>query len=506
LSISKVLSEFKPYQIIVFILIVGAFLTPIILLNPDGKLNLGLFELDFISKNEILHPKKQEIKDISKIVAFVDTTGLDYSADDELSSEISEDVPKELIPKIQSVKKTKIKKTNTSKKASRSNLINETSALFLNDLALEKLHNFFNKLVNVTENQEKIHILHYGDSQIEGDRMTAYIRQRIQNQFGGNGPGLIPSMNVYVTNTFKQTYSSNFSRYTCFGGEKLSSKKYGVMGAVSKFKTDSINSEAWIEIESSSKAQSRARYYNQVKLFYTDCRVKCKVKVFHNNLLVLDDSLLSDGNYHVLPLQFSGKVGKLKFVFSSKESPTFCGLSLEGNSGVQVDNIGMRGCSGTFFNSLERSTFKSMLNDLNSELIILQFGGNSVPHFKDSVGVRRYAKFFQSQIKTIKQINPSAAIIVIGPSDMSKLSDGIYETYKFLPYCVTQMKKAAASEGAGYWDLYKAMGGMNSMPSWVETGLAGRDYIHFTNKGASIASQLFYDAIELEFSNWKAQQ
>jgi hypothetical protein len=68
------------------------------------------------------------------------------------------------------------------------------------------------------------------------------------------------------------------------------------------------------------------------------------------------------------------------------------------------------------------------------------------------------------------------------------------------------MKKAAASEGAGYWDLYKAMGGMNSMPSWVETGLAGRDYIHFTNKGASIASQLFYDAIELEFSNWKAQQ
>ena len=37
------------------------------------------------------------------------------------------------------------------------------------------------------------------------------------------------------------------------------------------------------------------------------------------------------------------------------------------------------------------------------------------------------------------------------------------------------------------------------MPSWVESGLAGRDYIHFSNKGASIASQMFYDAFELEY-------
>lgn len=499
------MSEFKPYQIIVFILIVGALLTPIILLSPNGKLNIGLFELDFISKNEILHPKRQEKKDISKIVAFVDTSGLEI--EEETSIAIDEDIPKELIPQIKLEKKKKRNKNlNTSKKALRSSEQNDISSLFLNDAALQKLHDFFYKLANVAKNHDKIHILHYGDSQIEGDRMTAYIRQRIQNQFGGNGPGLIPSMNVYVTNTFKQNYSSNFYRYTCFGGEKLASKKYGVMGAASRFKTDSINNEAWIEIEPSNKAQSRARSYNQVKLFYTECKSKCKVKVYHNNLLVLDDSLIADGNYHMLPLQFSDKVGKLKFVFSSKESPTFCGFSLEGDNGVQVDNIGMRGCSGTFFNTLERNTLKNMLNDLNSELIILQFGGNSVPYFKDSVGVRRYAKFFQSQIKTIKQINPSAAIIVIGPSDMSKLADGIYETYSFLPYCVTQMKKAAANEGAGYWDLYKAMGGKNSMPSWVESGLAGRDYIHFTNKGASIASQLFYDALELEFSNWKAQQ
>jgi hypothetical protein len=72
-----------------------------------------------------------------------------------------------------------------------------------------------------------------------------------------------------------------------------------------------------------------------------------------------------------------------------------------------------------------------------------------------------------------------------------------------LPYLVTQMEKVSKEVGACYWDLFGAMGGENSMPSWVEKGLAGNDYIHFTNRGASIASQLFFDAFAAEFVKWK---
>jgi len=468
---------------------------------------MGLFQLSFATSEDIFHPKKQIKKDISGIVALADTSGLESPSIESLEL-VTEPL---ILNKSKNINTSTFKSENkaTAKKVNFNKSSNETSSHFtLNELARQKLYAFFEKIVVLNEQRKKVHVLHYGDSQIEGDRMTAYIRQRIQNQFGGNGPGMIPAMNVYVTQSFKQSYSSNFHRYTCFGGEKLASKKYGVMGAVARFvnNADSTNNEAWIEVEPSNKAQSRSRYYNQVKLFYTDCNSRCKVKVFHNSELILEDSLISDGQYHILPLQFTSKVGKLKFVFSGKESPVFCGFSLEGDYGVQVDNIGMRGCSGTFFNSLEKSTFKGMLNDLKAELIILQFGGNSVPYFKDSVGVRRYAKVFQSQIKTIKQMYPSAAIIVIGPSDMSLLASGIYETYPYLPYCVSEMRKAVLKEGAGYWDLFKAMGGKNSMPSWVESGLAGRDYIHFTNKGASIASQLFYDALEKEYAEWKSVQ
>ena len=40
------------------------------------------------------------------------------------------------------------------------------------------------------------------------------------------------------------------------------------------------------------------------------------------------------------------------------------------------------------------------------------------------------------------------------------------------------------------------------MPSLVSQGLAGRDYIHFTPRGASYASQLFYDAFIAEYAKW----
>jgi lysophospholipase L1-like esterase len=502
--------EIKPYQVLLFIFAVMLILSPIVYFSPEEGYDIGGTEINFLSKEEFFHPKKQAKKDITKIVASVDTTNLDIKVDKPLL-EHSETI---INPT-----NSKLKHGNSSKKGSLGapkggTLSDEsTSSLHLNDIAKANLYRFFEKMDKVASTKSKLHILHYGDSQIEGDRMTAYIRQRIQNQFGGNGPGLIPAMNVYQTVSFKQNYSSNFVRYTCFGGLKLKNRRYGAMGSAARFTAEEYDSidiantnaikEAWIEIEPSFNAQSRAKTYNNVKLFYTSCVKACGVKVFQNGKLIHEDSLIKDGKYHVLPLNFVSSAGKLKYVFSSALSPTICGFSLEGDYGIQVDNIGMRGCSGTFFTNLDHNVLSRMYDDLKSELIILQFGGNAVPWFRDSSSVRGFTAKFQSQIRTIKKLHPSAAIIVIGPSDMSKFSGGIYESYRLLPYIVSQMKKVSSSEGAGYWDLFSAMGGLNSMPSWVESGLAGKDYIHFSNKGASIASQMFYDAFEAEFAKWK---
>jgi len=487
------LKELKPFQVLLYVLGVLIALAPLVYFAPKDGWNLWGMNLRFMTQEEFFHPVKPEKADISNIVDGIDTTNIDLLEDPLLQHQNGS-------------------KGDMGAPSGGELSIESSTTIHLSDAGIENLHQFFSKMDRASNEKKKVHILHYGDSQIEGDRMTAYIRQRIQNQFGGSGPGLIPANNVYSTMTFKQSYSENFVRYTCFGGDKLKNKRYGAMGSAARFTPEPDSSmlnnpgpvkEAWIEIEPSASAYSRAKQFNNVTMFYNSCVKSCMLKVYQNGNLIHEDSLKSDGKAHKLHLSFENTPGKLKYVFSSSISPTISGFSLEGDYGVQVSNIGMRGSSGTFFGSVDQGLMADMYSNLNAELFIMQFGGNSVPALKDSAGVRNYAKYFKGQLNTLKKLRPSAAIVVIGPSDMSTPSGTDFVTYPLLPYLVEQMKKTTTEAGAGYWDLFHAMGGINSMPAWVDKGLAGKDYIHFSPKGASIASQLFFDAFAAEFAKWQ---
>ncbi len=463
---------------------------------PSEGVKVAGVTFKFPTMDDLMHPKRQEKVNIDSLIIDVDTAMVVIEIDPLLKHK---------------------EEDGTMGKPSGGDFSAHKSGteLYLTEEGKSKLRAFFEKLSTAAANNRKIHILHYGDSQIEGDRMTGFIRERLQNQFGGNGPGLVPAFNVYSTYAFTQSLSPNFKRYTCFGGDKLSNRKYGVMGSAARFTPEPKDSfdltkmgeekTAWIEIAANGNAYARARTFSQVKMVYNSCVAPCLLNVYQNGTLIHQDSLITDGKQHTVKLNFPQGSGKLKYEFRSKISPTISHFQLEGDIGVQVSNIGMRGSSGTIFGAMDRSLVGQSFNEMNAELIIMQFGGNSVPSFRDSSSVRGYANMFKGQLNTIKALKPNAAIIVIGPSDMSRLSQGIYETYPLLPYCVEQMKRVTTEVGGAYWDLYGAMGGRNSMPSWVEKGLAGNDYIHFSNRGASIAAQKFYDAFIAEYVNWANQ-
>lgn len=485
------MKEIKAFHVATFIAVILVLLSVVTFFTPEEGWDVGGMKFSFLTKSDFYDPKKQEKTDITDILASVDTSMVvdptvthHNGSNGDLGAPNGGDVSEDASTELQ-----------------------------MTEAGKENLHNFFRVLSNVAANKEKVSILHYGDSQIEGDRMTSYIREKVQDQFGGYGPGLIPATNVYNTFTFKQSYSDNFKRFTCFGGGKLESKNYGVMASASRFtpeyELDSVNVDTlsvqtgWIEFQSSNVAYSRAKTYNNVKMHYNSCLAPTKLNVYQNGELIHEEDLNTDGEQHSVKLSFPSTPGPLKYEFIGKISPNICAFSLEGDYGVQVSNIAMRGSSGTIFGRIKHNTLRKMYSELNTKLIIMQFGGNSVPSFKDSASVRGYTNYFKGQINTVKNLNPNAMVIVIGPSDMSKLDEGIYETYDLLPYCVAKMKEATMSAGAAYWNMYAAMGGKNSMPSWVEKGLAGKDYIHFSNGGAKFASQLFYNAFIAEYAKWK---
>jgi lysophospholipase L1-like esterase len=477
--------QIRPYKVLLFLVLVLSLLyIPSALIPEEGVKWLGV-KWRFLPLERVWVAKKQVKKNIDKIVAAVDTTDINDGVKHIGKSSGQTGLP------------------DGGSLASES-----ANPLQMSGSAAAKLYRFFNALQGAAEGQ-KISIFHYGDSQIEGDRMTGYIRQRIQQQFGGIGPGFIPAYNVYNTQSFKQKVSPNFKRYTAFWPPKMSSRRYGALLSAATFDVSGATetpTEAWVEIAPSPSAFTRARTFGHVKCYYNSCYAPCSVKIYENDKLIHEDSLVADGGQHVLPLSFGHTPGKLRFVFASTKSPIFTGFSLDGDVGVQVNNVAMRGSSGHDLSSSDASIFAQMHREANTKLFILQFGGNSVHAFRDSSSVRYYIGSLKNRINYIQKLVPDAAIILIGPSDMSRLHDGVFETYPYLPYTVDRMQKMCAENGVAFWNLYAAMGGKDSMPAWVAQGLAGKDYVHFSPRGASIASQYFFEAFGAAYSEWQSKK
>ena len=155
----------------------------------------------------------------------------------------------------------------------------------------------------------------------------------------------------------------------------------------------------------------------------------------------------------------------------------------------------------TVFTRMSSAQLREYCTDGNVRMIILQFGGNSMPYRKTAKSISEYKTQLEKQIQHLKGIAPEAAILFIGPSDMSTNVKGKMQTYPHLPMMVDSLKAAANNCGAAYWDMYAAMGGENSMVQWVKARpqLAGSDYVHFTPRGAEAVGDMLFESLMLYY-------
>lgn len=375
------------------------------------------------------------------------------------------------------------------------------------------LNKFFKALDMV--DRFPVRILHYGDSQIEGDRMTGYLRNEFQKQFGGTGCGLVPIFETFPTFAINQSDSDNWKRFAAFftKNKKPLHQRFGLMANYSRFTpvvADSLLDEsqitkAWVRFSPNKKGYRRAGKFNKVRMLYGYNRRPFVAKVFIDDVLTIIDTLPITETAQTVIWPLVDFPSDFKIEFEGKDSPDIYGISLESPQGVHVDNMGMRGSSGTVFSKIDRGVLQQNYNGLQPNLILLQYGGNTVPSIHNKKKAAEYGKWFAAQIRLLKRLNPNASFIVIGPSDMSEEVDGKLQTRTFLEPVRDALKKAAFDSGAGFWDLYEVMGGKNSMISWVEANppLAAYDYTHFAPAGAKKLSKLFYSTLMDDYNLWK---
>ena len=165
----------------------------------------------------------------------------------------------------------------------------------------------------------------------------------------------------------------------------------------------------------------------------------------------------------------------------------------------------MRGSSGTLFRKLERRAFADQLSRLSPDLVVLQFGGNSVPYCTDTLAARRYAGWMTRQIQLFQSLQPQAAILVIGPSDMAEKTGLHWTSYPLLSPIRMRCSKPASMRVPRIGICSRSWGGSAACrPGFKHSPpLAGPDHVHFTPRGARKVGELLDRALWAEFRRWR---
>ena len=340
---------------------------------------------------------------------------------------------------------------------------------------------FWEAAENARSQGRILRIMHYGDSQIEMDRMTSRLRTYMQETFGGGGPGMIPYRTIIPTLGVNQSTIGELVHLSSFGDSTVTRSRgnYGPM--MQSFR---MAGEATLSIRAAthSSVNSRVKAFSNIRLVYNNKSGSLKCT-------------LTDRQTKTSDLQETENEGVGSMVWTLDTASTSVTLSTVGNAdlycvtvdngpGVAVDNIPMRGCSGQQFTTVNQNFLTEAYAQLDVGLIIMQFGGNSVPYLNSEKTIATYCRSLGRQIDYVHRCCPQAKILFIGPSDMSTREKGILQTYPMLPTLIDSLAATAVRHNAAFWSIYHAMGGWNSMVYWNERGLAGSDYIHFSQRGA----------------------
>ncbi len=475
----------KPYKILLFIIAVFIVLGAIMYIFPEKGLTISkTITLKFPAFKNIFFPEEIEYADISDIINITPEQNDTINTKVQTDSVITDTV-----------------------RISADSMRQVTYKLQFPDTNHSALHPFFNKL---RQNKGIIHIMHYGDSQIEGDRITGIIRNLLQTKFGGYGIGVIPALEVNnISVSIKQSSSDNWKRYTIFGEKDstIKHKRYGALGVFCRYApvwndslpNDSVNYEAWLKFEKSDITFAKNKKFRNIKIFYGYNKKPVLAELYIDQQLIQFETLLSCNTINVAKFKLEQSPQEFTIKFTGKDSPDIYGICFESDKGIMVDNIAMRGSAGLDFTRMNMTQQSRMYKLLNTNLLILQYGVNVVPNIKDNY--KFYENWFYSQLSALKRVNPDMSIIVIGVSDMSRKKGNYYESYPNIPLIRDALRNAAFRANCAFWDFYQAMGGENSMPSWVFANppLATKDFTHLNHKGARIIGHMIVNAIMDEY-------
>lgn len=355
------------------------------------------------------------------------------------------------------------------------------------------LDRFFDALV-ADSRKRVVRVAHYGDSQIEGDRVTAFVRRDLQKKFGGSGLGWVPFEDVASCSAYTRDSGPCWTKYSVFQN-RLPDGFYGLSGLT--FRCASGVGSLGMDLAKHVKYDGLTLYYGRAA---SEGRVTLRDR--KNPDAFAETVLPAQPGFGTVPLALpGGRPTRFQLEFRDISNADFYALGVECDAGVQVDNFAIRGHSGAGLMRLDAEYLSKQIAGLNTRLVVLQYGANVVPYYTSDKQCESLEEEYFRLVKKFQNASPGLCVLVVGVGDMAAAREGEYVSYPNIPKVRDAQRRAAERAGCAFFDFYEVMGGEGSVLAWARRRLASFDG-HLSPKGQEVVAKELVNALMREYQSY----
>jgi LysM repeat protein/lysophospholipase L1-like esterase len=347
--------------------------------------------------------------------------------------------------------------------------------------------NFFKKLKQAQT--QKLKILHIGDSHVQADIFTGYVRNELQKIFGEGGRGFVfpyAAASTHAAYDYKTSckgkweYSRNVQPYPAYD--------MGITGVT----VHTEDSSASFKLVFPSWALKDN--YNVLKIYCRRSPDSYNLKLKASGIeapLYIDCNSFNDKLYIEIKLPKASDT--LEFFVNEtdtiQKSFECYGLMIETaeDKGILYNSVGINGAGLTSI--LKENILLYQLSELNPDLVIIDIGLNDF--YKVAFKKEDIEKNLSNIIDIIQRASPDASIILCDGQD-------VYYRYWDEANCksyASLMREIAFRKNCAFYDYYYVSGGQYSMLKWKYNKLARYDKVHLTAPGYIVRGELFLNAL-----------
>lgn len=354
----------------------------------------------------------------------------------------------------------------------------------------DAIFTFFEKLKKT--DRDKVVILHIGDSHVQNDVFTGFIRDRLQEIFGYGGRGYVFPYKIARTNS-AYDYNSIIEGEWSHARNVDMQPRYPL--SFSGITARTTDTTAGFAIVFRKKYQTLKDGFTRLKIFCnispesmdlllrTSSDMKwIETKIFHDKSLPYVQIDLPVQNYDSLFFKVKKNSPEQKFF----ELYAII-IETQQDRGILYISTGINGAGTSSL--LKQNLAIEHLTYVRPDLIIIDVGINDIYRttFHENYIVLNLLKLIQE----IRENLPSTTIMLVSPQHVmyKNISIANCKLYSEL------IRKIAEKEKVALYDYFTVTGGDYSMKNWYASGLAQRDKKHLSFDGYIRRGELFINAI-----------